>query len=109
MIGAACGMSTSAVLWPCGTKARSVSPQAKREPAGSPKSLTTIATLSRSMSLMYLGWYFVATDWSICVGSEAEVVGWAKAQRAVPALLHIERIGGHASLCPPYDIFPVVS
>ena len=51
-IGAPSAISDSATLWPCGTKARSVRPAGKAEPAGSPRSLTTIATLSRGLSLM---------------------------------------------------------
>src|SRR3954447_15508865 len=89
MIGASCGMSTSAVLWPCGTKVRSVSPLAKREPAGSPKSLTTIATLSRSLSLMQRGCSFAATDWSICACLRSRRVGKGATRRAHH--LHTER------------------
>src|SRR3954447_25114225 len=63
MMGAPAAMSTSAVLWPCGTKLFSVRPSGNLVPAGRPKSLTTIATLSRALSLMVRGSWFATTCW----------------------------------------------
>nr|GAJ32360.1 hypothetical protein BDOA9_0115490 [Bradyrhizobium sp. DOA9] len=38
---------------------------------------------------------------------DAGLVGWAKAQSAVPTISRdYQRNGGHASLCPPYSTSP---
>src|SRR6478609_6700646 len=48
-------MSTSATLWPCGTNSTSSRPSGNTVPAGSPKALTTIATLSCSLRRIVRG------------------------------------------------------
>src|SRR4051794_20221503 len=71
-------MSTSAVLWPCGTKLFSVRPSGNLVPAGRPKSLTTIATLSRALSLMMRGSWFATTCWFMLALFRCRRVGKAK-------------------------------
>src|SRR3569623_2370767 len=46
------------------------------------------------------------SSWSFLLGmrSFGQIVGLAKALRVVPAISRVISNGGHAALCPPYDL-----
>ncbi|MNR40307.1 hypothetical protein D3C85_1585830 [compost metagenome] len=75
MTASSCFRSTSATLWPCGTRSTSVRPHGNTVPAGRPPSLAMMATLSSAWMRMYSGLGSAATAWAATGESCSDMLG----------------------------------